>query len=286
MAYRYALGDIHGCFSPLREALANVDLTDPENQVVFLGDYISRGLDSCRVLYHIKELQERYGGKQVVVLMGNHEKMFLDWLSSPVESYWIADEDLFRSIKSLLTDERIRTIREGVASAHGSFVLYMAGLVQAIEEEHGELIEWLKGLPLYYETDAQIFVHAGIREDDGELWEHTTSENDFIWKYPAEKGVFYKDVISGHIDTAEVAGDRSYRGKVYCDEENHYFTDGATPRSGVVPLLKYNTITGRYSTFERARWDDGSFIWIETDIVSCSMDTEKIRRMTDGEQWI
>lgn len=30
-------------------------------------------------------------------------------------------------------------------------------------ENHGDLIRWYKNPPLYYKTDIQFFVHAGIR---------------------------------------------------------------------------------------------------------------------------
>ena len=57
----------------------------------------------------------------------------------------------------------------------------------------------MQHLPLYYETDAQIFVHAGVDEAAGEYWSFGTSENTLLGKFPAAKGKFYKTVIAGDV---------------------------------------------------------------------------------------
>jgi serine/threonine protein phosphatase 1 len=44
-----AIGDIHGCHTALVTLLRQA-LPQPEDQVVFLGDYIDRGRDSRAVL--------------------------------------------------------------------------------------------------------------------------------------------------------------------------------------------------------------------------------------------
>ena len=44
----------------------------------------------------------------------------------------------------------------------------------------------------YYETDTQIFVHAGIDEEAGKLWKQLTSSEMFTNKFPLTTGGFFK----------------------------------------------------------------------------------------------
>lgn len=75
----YAMSDIHGCINELKQNMDLIGL-DGEDCIIFLGDYIDYGSDSCRVLQYIRGLQEQYGDKKVIVLKGNHEQMFLEWI--------------------------------------------------------------------------------------------------------------------------------------------------------------------------------------------------------------
>lgn len=98
----YSISDIHGCYEALVDTLSLVDLeSNKNNKLLFLGDYISRGKDSCKVLYHIKNLEERYP-TQVVVLIGNHEQMFLDWYCDKDEFMWLSHDEQLLTTKVFL----------------------------------------------------------------------------------------------------------------------------------------------------------------------------------------
>jgi serine/threonine protein phosphatase 1 len=58
MAYIYAMSDIHGELEIFQDALSAVDLSDDNNKLILLGDYIDMGPKSCGTLYFIKALQE------------------------------------------------------------------------------------------------------------------------------------------------------------------------------------------------------------------------------------
>src|SRR6476646_6510 len=73
MARMLAIGDVHGCLTALDTLLGFVQPT-PDDQLVFLGDYVDRGPDSKGVLNRLIELQ-RTGS--AVFLRGNHEIMML-----------------------------------------------------------------------------------------------------------------------------------------------------------------------------------------------------------------
>ncbi|QGJ68568.1 Metallophosphoesterase [Planctomycetales bacterium 10988] len=70
-----AIGDIHGCILALRALLARIN-PQPDDLLVFLGDYIDRGPDSRSVISELIELR-RSGTCRVVTIMGNHEEMML-----------------------------------------------------------------------------------------------------------------------------------------------------------------------------------------------------------------
>lgn len=72
----FALGDIHGCISFLEDLIAKITVDPKDDQIVFIGDYVDRGPDTKGVVEFILELKEKY---RVTCLIGNHERMFLDY---------------------------------------------------------------------------------------------------------------------------------------------------------------------------------------------------------------
>lgn len=254
MATIYAISDIHGYYNQMIDSLKNVDLKNKENKVIFIGDYVDGGNNSCRVLYYIKELYEKHAG-QVIVLLGNHDEMFIDWLYLQVDDLqWLSQDADMSTVKSFFTVEEYREIIDMLQPSSYSYDKISKVLKGAIKKKHGGMLNWLLSIskqPRYYETDQQIFVHAGILEEAEDLWKHGTPKEYFTQKYPAETGYFYKDIIAGHISSAEIANNKEYLGKVYWDGENHFYIDGTVEKSSSIPVLKYDTKKKRYSTFEK-----------------------------------
>ena len=88
----YAMSDIHGCIGELQKNMEQVDLGG-DNRIVFCGDYIDYGDSSYYVLKYLWDLQKKYGAEKVVVLKGNHEQMFLDWIEDYRNIYSDGTED-------------------------------------------------------------------------------------------------------------------------------------------------------------------------------------------------
>lgn len=85
----YAIGDIHGCLSHLENLF---DLINPDldrHQLVFMGDYIDRGPNSAGVVDFIINLKKKYNPENIICLMGNHERMFLDYLEGKDEMLFL-----------------------------------------------------------------------------------------------------------------------------------------------------------------------------------------------------
>lgn len=262
----YSMSDIHGCYEAMLDTLNLVDLeSDKENKLILLGDYVDGGKDSCKVLYHIKKMEEKYPD-QVKTLLGNHDKMFIDWYTKlEDELQWLAHDFKLLTIKSFFSEEQFERMEDQPEMRQGSYFEISQYIVKKLREKHSLLLNWFsekdKKSP-YYETENQIYVHAGISEVEEELWKYATEPNEFFWKYPAETGVFFKDIIAGHVSTAEIANDKSYQGRVFWDGYSHFYIDGQTVKSNTISLLKYNTCTKLYASYEKK--SDGA--WSEYPI--------------------
>ena len=248
--YYYAISDIHGYLDILQKTMKQIDLTNSENKLFLLGDYIDYGPNSLQTLSFIHTLTKRYPN-QVIALKGNHEEYFLDWLREPIpNSHWFT----LNSVQTFLTPKQF----EEVANLYGQN-LFQANMLAAklVQEQHKELLAWLRHLPLFYETENQIFVHAGIDEEAKDLWKVGTPDEYFTEKYPASQGHFLKDIVAGHIGTCGLHLDKNCH-EVYWDKKSHYYIDGTTSVSGFIPILKYDTTTKQYSSFHKVqnKWQE------------------------------
>ena len=126
-----------------------------------------------------------------------------------------------------------------------------------IKKNHKDLLSWMRKLRLFYETDTQIFVHAGVDENipEEELEWCTIGTPDYIMtgKYPPTTGHFYKDIIAGHVAAALVARDRKFKG-IYFDGESHFYIDGSVGKNRRILCLAYEETENKYYEFN----EDGS----------------------------
>lgn len=247
----YAMSDIHGYLEIMEENLKKVDLKNKENQLIFCGDYLGRGPESCQTLFRIKDLMETYP-HQVITLKGNHETMFLEFMEVGHKDVWniewIGGDKGFSTLNSFISKasrDRINKLEKTIPNPIDlAYEISKIGK-EDIKENHKDLIIWIKELPLYHEEENQIFVHAGIDEEAGDWWQHGTSEEVFVNKYPASFGKFYKDIIAGHIGTYSLKNDKNFH-DIYWDGESHYYIDGTVEVSGKIPILVYDKKTGKY----------------------------------------
>lgn len=211
----YCMSDIHGCIAEFEEALSLIidKLEEPDTMLCLLGDYIHGGADNYGVLDKIINLQNKYGSDKVVALMGNHEEFVL-----------LGDSSI---------DHMIITYDEELGND---------------ERDDDKYIRWMDRLPRYYTAGNTIFVHAGIEEDAGDLWEWGTGDEIFVGKYPAEVGKIEgldMKVVAGHIGTAEISGDPRFH-DIYYDGASHYYIDGTVLDSGIIPILLVDTEKDKY----------------------------------------
>lgn len=150
----YAIGDIHGrrdLFDLLIRAIEDDERgrPDAETTIILLGDLVDRGPDSAGVIAAARDLQAR---RDVRIIAGNHEEMFLQSLES-VDTLrhflrfggkeTILSYPIDRAYYDTLTMEQAQAaMREVVPAAD---VAFMQGFEDRIE------------------IGDYLFVHAGIR---------------------------------------------------------------------------------------------------------------------------
>lgn len=175
----YAIGDIHGQKAMLDRALALIDADGgADARIVFLGDYTDRGPDSKAVIETL--IAGQTAGKPWTFIKGNHDKMFVDFITQAIEhdphvksgiswinkrlggvttlaSYGVAGEPNFLHPANGGL-ETLAAYIDGDKKLDRKTVQSMAR--DAVPQAH---IDFLKRLPLTHETDDLLFVHAGLR---------------------------------------------------------------------------------------------------------------------------
>lgn len=203
----FAVGDIHGKLDMLNSLLVH---WNPDKQkLVFVGDYIDRGPDSLDVVLKVKELVEKYGA---VALGGNHERMFLDWLDSPEDYWfvkWLEDESVvnyyeqagYSSSINYYYNGGIKTINS-FCKGEVAFKYLPSRNSKFIKDTYEKEIEFIRNLPDYFEWKDYVCVHAGVNLYLLD-WKYST-ENDFRWirePFHYGKNETNKKFIFGHTPT-------------------------------------------------------------------------------------
>ena len=119
---RYAIGDVQGCYSELRELLAQLKFSSDRDQLWFVGDLVNRGPQSLEVLRFVRALRDN-----AVTVLGNHD---LHLLAVACGSH--------RKRKADTLDE-----------------IFAA-------PDRDELLGWLMSRPLAHQERGDLMVHAGL----------------------------------------------------------------------------------------------------------------------------
>lgn len=173
-----AIGDIHGCYNELKtlidELIDNGYYDHEMDRIVFLGDYVDRGENSREVIKYIREMQMEYG-ENVIALMGNHEEMLLSFCDE-IDMSWI----------------------------YNGYDKTIMSYIENKDDFYSDL-EWIRELPMYFEDDNFIYVHAGINP-----YKDMENQNidDLLWSrdFVVEEKECDKIVIFGHTPTEMLTG--------------------------------------------------------------------------------
>jgi bis(5'-nucleosyl)-tetraphosphatase (symmetrical) len=122
---QYAIGDVQGCYDPLRRLIDKIKFDPSKDKLWFVGDLVNRGPKSRRTLRFVKSL-----GDAAISVLGNHDLHLL----------------------ALAHDVKFK-------KAHFDSLYKILG-----SKDADELLEWLRMQPLaHYDKKLNtIMVHAGI----------------------------------------------------------------------------------------------------------------------------
>ncbi|MCH2165252.1 MAG: serine/threonine protein phosphatase [Marinovum sp.] len=151
----YAIGDVHGHFEKLADAFELIERDGgPDARVILLGDLVDRGPDSFGVVELL-----RLGvaeGRNWTVIRGNHDQMFLDFVTRGVTTH-----ERIKSGKSWMHPDL------GGKTTLASYGVNPDLALRQILRQTRELVpqahlDFIAELPLMCQDDDYVFVHAGI----------------------------------------------------------------------------------------------------------------------------
>lgn len=196
----YAIGDVHGrcdLLEALQERITDdaAQLTPGTSRVVvYMGDYVDRGLESRQVIQHL--IERPLAGFDSVHLLGNHDAWFLSFLVDPkVGPTWLrygGDVTLHSY------GVRLGTPVDDIE--------YFTNLQHALRARlPASHVAFLQNLHLSYEMGDYLFVHAGIRP--GIALQRQTAD-DLLWirePFLSSDRALERVVVHGHtVESAPV----------------------------------------------------------------------------------
>ncbi len=211
-----AIGDIHGEFDQLSILWSRLPQYEESDTIVFLGDYIDRGPKSREVIEFVQQLPEKTAAK-VVTLMGNHERMLLDAYEKDDCSLLLPPANgCLATFLSFTGEEEEKNSREQLVRR-----------IQVKDWLQPDIYKWLSSLPLWYEDEHAIYVHAGL-EGEGKIWFHPTKSQDgsLLWMREDDFWTGYsgKKVVFGHTVTSHLPNDHlNFLEKFFDDKKDVWF---------------------------------------------------------------
>lgn len=191
MSRTIVIGDIHGGLKALVQLLERTDLT-PDDQLIFLGDYVDGWSDSANVVSYLIELAKQ---NTCIFLRGNHDDLTHRWLKS-----------------GELNDQWLQHGGQSSIDAYRNFS----------PEEIETHINFFDQMVNYYiDNNQRLFVHAGFTNLHGPaqeyhntayywdrtLWETALALDKSMPKehkhYPVRLKLF-KEIYIGHTPTTRI----------------------------------------------------------------------------------
>ncbi len=191
MGRNIAIGDIHGGLKGLIQLLRRVDIK-PDDELIFLGDYVDGWSDSANVVSYLIELAKQ---NTCIFLRGNHDDLTHKWLQT-----------------GNFNEKWLQHGGQSSIDAYRNF---------SVEEKQEHINFFNQMLNYYIDKENRMFVHAGFTNQNGPeaeyhetafywdrtLWEMTLAldlkiekSNDF---YPKRLQLF-KEIFIGHTPVTRI----------------------------------------------------------------------------------
>lgn len=230
----YVIGDIHGRLDLYDVLIASIEAElaaapKVETRIVLLGDLVDRGPQSAGVIERTRIWQQ---SRNVRVLVGNHEEMFLAAFEKPEALRHFLKHGGLETILSYgLSKKQLGTL---------SLEEIFARLPQIVPQS---VRDYIAGFEVMILAGDYVFVHAGI-DPDRALADQ--KRGDLLWirdRFLSHVGPLEKVVVHGHTIFDEVM-----------DCGNRIGIDTGAFRSGVLTAL---VLEGDQRRILQARASDG-----------------------------
>lgn len=188
----FVVSDIHGMYDEFMELLKNWNRE--EQELVLLGDYIDRGLQSKEVLGFVYEHMASGG----TAIKGNHDQMLLDFLSFPLKLE--PDYEDLQEIYSVWYHQGGQETADSILGTKTASFSPLALRMELLSKSNVK--DTLELLEPYYEFGNVLFVHGGIPRWRQPDWKKT-KEHEMLWTrpHPFHKNETSKTIIVGHTPT-------------------------------------------------------------------------------------
>jgi serine/threonine protein phosphatase 1 len=193
----FAVGDIHGDLEALLRVIGKLPELDEKDTLIFLGDYMDRGMQSAQVVEFLRHRLPTHTKAQVITLRGNHED---GWLRV-VDGGW--PEFVGPEGNGCLACMRSFAGKSYAQGDHATDDDMRAMLSGSFFPP--DVVEWMKGLPYWYEDEHAIYVHAGLPFHEGRFLHPREVEHKavLLWVRTMQFFLDYRGklVVVGHTST-------------------------------------------------------------------------------------
>lgn len=191
-----AIGDIHGRDDLLERMLDRLSALPEAGhaRLVVLGDMVDRGPGTAAVLGRLREMT---GGRanpfaEMTCLMGNHERMMLDFLDDPERHgrRWLRHGGDATLLSFGVAPPPVARLRKNDPGQAAFFADLRDTFLSALPDG---MAEWIAALPLIWRDEGIVLSHAGAdpsrpidaQEEEALLWGHPAFarqiRRDGIW---------------------------------------------------------------------------------------------------------
>lgn len=185
----YAIGDIHGRLDLYEALIAAIEdemagAPDLDHRIVVLGDLVDRGADSAGVVERTRAWQR---ARNVRVLAGNHEEMFLAAFGKP------------EALRHFIKHGGHETLLSYGFTRRQLSEMPLEAIFEALPQVVSQSTrDYIAGFETMIRAGDYVFVHAGI-DPARPLAEQT--RGDLLWireRFLSHEGPLEKVVVHGH----------------------------------------------------------------------------------------
>lgn len=183
----FVVSDIHGHFSPLKEALdrSGFDRNNKEHLLICCGDYFDRGDENVQVLEFFEALDRK------ILLRGNHEDMLLKLLTTGQmhpHQYINGTENTLNDFFGAFEPDPV------------DHSVDFSGKTKIVDR----LCRFIRSTVDYYETERYLFIHGWLPEKGTSAtardWEKARCAS-WVRHYNGQPPLPGKTLICGHVPT-------------------------------------------------------------------------------------